>query len=400
MLTNATVKAARAGARPFKLFDSGGLYLFVRPSGTKTWRVKRRHGGREQLLTLGTWPELDLAGARERRDEARAGEGSPHSQAGASSGKPITFEQLARAWFEQRRDRWSAVHAADVLASLERDVFPAIGATALPTIGAATLLDVLQAVEARGCIETARRLHERISAVFRFGIPRGHCMGDPAAAIADELRPRPASRSQPALSSIDEARSLMQAVDHLGRPAPDLVHLASRLLALTAVRSRTLRFAEVSEFEDLSGREPVWRVPPAKLKLKKTRKADPAAELVIPLSRQAAALARQLVDQATGSLLFPGRKSARPIGENALRALYAAAGYGGRHVPHGWRATFSTVMNGQRPDDRTLIDQALGHVGLGKVEAAYNRAAHLERRRDLFQRWADLLLGCGPHTEV
>jgi integrase len=133
------------------------------------------------------------------------------------------------------------------------------------------------------------------------------------------------------------------------------------------------------------------------MKLTKVKKADPSAEHVIPLSRQAVAVAKQLLELVGGGeLLFPGRRRGRPIGEGAIGELYDQAGYAGRHVPHGWRATFSTLLNDRFPGDRGLIDQALAHVAhKGRVEAAYNRAQHQERMRDLFQRWADLIAPAG-----
>ncbi|MFN3388489.1 MAG: tyrosine-type recombinase/integrase, partial [Allosphingosinicella sp.] len=172
MLTNATVKAARAGMRAYKMADAGGLYLFVRPNGRKTWRMKFRLEGREQLLTFGDYPELGLADAREKKDEARAqlrrGE-DPRASAAVAEIAGITFEQLARRWHAHRRGGWSDVHAEDVLASLERDVFPAIGALAPDDIKSPKILELLRVVEARGAIETARRLKQRISGIFRFG---------------------------------------------------------------------------------------------------------------------------------------------------------------------------------------------------------------------------------------
>jgi integrase len=403
MLTNAAVKAAEPSARLYKLHDSGGLHLLVRPSGSKSFQMKFRWKGKEQLLTIGAWPDVSLTDARIRRDRARdqldrnvdprsGGMNNMHSS------DANTFEQLARRWFERRRGRWSPEHAEDVLASLERDVFPAIGAKDPASIDATEVLDILLAVEERGCIETARRLRERISGVFRFGIPLKACKVDPAAAIADELSPRPVQRPQPALTDLTQGVKLMADVDALD--APIVAKLASRFLALTAPRMKTLRFAERSEIEgvdwnqpDPTETRPLWRIPPEHMKLTKVKKADPSAEHVIPLSRQAIDVLLQLY-QVTGptELLFPGRRRGRPIGEGAIGDLYDSAGYAGRHVPHGWRATFSTILNGRYPDDQALIDQALAHVGKkGKVEAAYNRAKHLERLRDLFQRWADLI---------
>lgn len=396
MLTNATVKAAQASARPYKLADAGGLYLYIRPTGSKTWRMKYRYRSREKLLTFGSWPEISLGDARARRDSAReqlrnnVDPSSPGGRAHPSQPGLVTFEQLARRWHERRQGRWSAEHAADVLASLERDVFPAIGAEDPRSIEAPAVLELLLAVEARGCIETARRLRERISGVFRFGIPLKLCDADPAALITAELSPRPVQRPQPAITELEQLQQLLTDVN--GLDAPIIARIASRFLALTAVRLGTLRGAAWTEIEDIEGAAPAWRIPPERMKLTKVRKADPAAEHLVPLSRQAVALLLEMRElTGAGELLFPGRRRGRPIGEGAIGDLYDRAGYAGRHVPHGWRASFSTILNDRFPQDRALIDQALAHAAKGKVEAAYNRAQHLQRLRDLFQRWADLL---------
>lgn len=400
MLTNATVKAARPGARPYKLADAGGLYLYVRPNGRRTWRMKFRLAGREQLLTFGDFPDVDLGAARELRDGAREQLGRGEDpRAHSAPAELVTFEALARRWHEEQRQHWSAEHGADVIASLERDVFPAIGALAPAAINARRVRELLRSVEDRGCRETARRLRERVSGVFRLGIHDELCSADPAAIVADRLGPRPLQTPQPAIVSIEAARTLLADVDALEAGA--IAKLASRFLALTAVRLGTLRGALRAEIEgvawtdpDAEPVEPLWRIPPGRLKLRKARKADPAAEHVVPLSREAVAVLRALY-ALTGpsALLFPGRRRGRPIGEGAIGDLYDRAGYAGRHVPHGWRATFSTILNERFPEEQALIDQALAHVvkSKGKVEGAYNRAQHLVRLRDLFQRWAALL---------
>lgn len=392
MLTNAAVKAAQPRATAYKLHDSGGLHLLVRPTGTKTFRMKYRRRGKEQLLTIGSWPDVSLADARGARDRAREQiERNVDIKANAAGAELGTFEQLARRWHERRSPRWSPEHAADVLASLQRDVFPAIGALAPRSIDAQAVLELLLKVERRGRIETARRIRERISGVFRFGIPLQICTADPAALISDELSPRPVQRPQPAIVDLSSLRKLMTDVESFEAP---VVHkLASRFLALTAVRLAALRGGRWTEIHDLAGSAPAWRIPAARMKLTKVKKADPAADHVVPLSRQAVDVLRVLhMLTGGGELLFAGRRHGRPIGEGAIGEIYDACGYAGRHVPHGWRASFSTILNERFPDDRGLIDQALAHAGAkGRVEAAYNRSQHQERMRDLFQRWADLI---------
>jgi integrase len=403
MLTNAAVKAAQPGARPYKLHDSGGLHLLVRPTGSKTFRMKYRRRGSEQLLTIGSWPETSLGDARARRDQARDQlDRNVDIKVNAAADGITTFEQLARRWHTRRSPRWSPEHSADVLASLERDVFPAIGALEPRSIDAQAVLELLLKVEDRGRIETARRLRERISGVFRSGIPLHVCNSDPAALISDELSPRPVQVPQAAITDVDELRRLVDQVAALN--APIMHKYASNLLGLTVVRLATLRGGLWTEIEGVDGislipaDRPIWRIPPARMKLTKVRKADPAAEHIVPLSRQAVAVLRALhLLTGAGELLFPGRRRGRPIGEGAIGELYDAAGYAGRHVPHGWRASFSTILNGHyaklHGDERmrTLIDQCLAHATKSKVEGAYNRAQLLEQHAEVFQTWADII---------
>ena len=132
MLTNSAVKAARPRAAAYKLFDQAGLHRYVAPTGRKSFRIKYRLGGKEQLLTIGAVPEVSLDAARARCDQVREllGRGEdPRTSTVAPVGKARAFENVARQWHTHMRPRWTEVHAGDVLASLERDVFPAIGAS-------------------------------------------------------------------------------------------------------------------------------------------------------------------------------------------------------------------------------------------------------------------------------
>ena len=394
MLTNAAIKAAQPGARPYKMFDAGGLFLFVAPTGLKSWRMKYRFDGREKLLTLGRWPGVSLADARLEREAAKARLRAGADPAGGRLAGD-SFEQLARAWHAHHGANWSTVHAADVLASLERDVFPAIGATGVDAITPAQVLGLLREVEARGCVATARRLRHRVSAVFRFGIAQGQASHDPAEKLAAAMRPQPLARPMPALIAIEECRALLAACESSGVRNRAML-LASRFLALTAVRLDAVRGCRWEEFSDLDGEAPLWTVPPERMKLGQLKKADAAFAHAVPLSPQAVRVlreAREIGCDTRSLLVFPGRGGAA-AGEGALRQLYERAGFAGRHVPHGWRASFSTIMNeAMGPEWRDDIDRALAHSPKDKVEAAYNRAQQLERRRALFERWGEMLAG-------
>jgi integrase len=402
MLTNAAAKAAGAHSRAYKLFDGGGLFLHVAPTGTKTWRLKYRWRGREKLLVLGRFPEMNLAQARMAREEAKAKLRDGVDPAAAAA-RLETFEQVARAWHAVHRARWSAVHAGDVLASLERDAFPAIGARPIDEIGAAELVQLLETIEASGRIETAKRLRQRLRQIFAFAKTRELVDNNPAAELGAALAGVAVSTPHPALTDIDECRALLARCEAV--PARPMTRLASQFLALTAVRLDAVRGMRWEEVEDLDGSAPIWRVPAARMKLAKAKKCEPRFDHLVPLSPAAIDVLREAAaicgvnthfwgcpEKRPGGLIFSGRDGKSPIGEGALRELYLRAGYAGRHVPHGWRSSFSTILNEQLGEEWSgAIDRALAHTAMGKVEAAYNRAQMLERRRQLFDRWGDLL---------
>ena len=388
MLSNAAVKAARPRSRAYKMFDERGLFLFVTPGGLRSWRLKYRIEGREKLLCLGQWPDLQLLDARDCAEDARALILQGVDPSGtARPGRQIrTFESVAREWHSLQAERWTARHAADVLDSLVRDVFSNIGALPIGAIAAPAVLQVLRDVERRGSIETARRIRQRISAVFAFAIAEGLVETDPAAIVGKALRPAPPARRQPALIQLDQARELLAACDRAG--GPPVVRLASRFLALTAVRMGALIGASWDEIEQLDGDAPLWRIPAARMKLKKARKADAANDHLVPLSPQAIAILR-----AVREIGYDTRSPIFPIRPAAIGALYARAGYAGRHVPHGWRATFSTILNERFPEQRAAIDLALAHTlkRESESEGAYNRAQLLDQRNQVMVSWAQLL---------
>ncbi|HEX7877422.1 MAG TPA: tyrosine-type recombinase/integrase, partial [Sphingobium sp.] len=262
-------------------------------------------------------------------------------------------------------------------------------------IGAPAVLQLLRDVERRGSIETARRIRQRISAVFAFAIAEGIVDQDPAAIVGKALRPPAPTKRQPALLELAQVRKLFDDCDRAG--GPPIVRLASRFLALTAVRMGALLGMSWDEVEQLDGDAPLWRVPAARMKLARAKKDDCANDHIVPLSAEAVEVlnsARALLncgaekpESQKSGLIF----SIRPA---AIGALYKRAGYHRRHVPHGWRASFSTIMNERFPEQRAAIDMALAHTPKGESESegAYNRASFLKQRRTLFQKWGSLLI--------
>jgi len=400
MLSNAALQRVRVKPRAYKIWDTSGLHLFVAPSGLRAWRVRIRADRREAVISLGQWPNTTLDQAREAASLARAlvNRGTPPKAVAAKLAQDrerssITIEQLAREWHADRRDRWVTVHAADVLASLERHVFPAIGDELAAAITARQLLRLLDGI---GAAQTARRIAQRLSAMFRFALARSIVEANPAAGLVGELATGGPVQRQPALVDLGEARALLDAADR-ARVAP-AIRLASRFLALTAVRLAAVRGARWDEVEgvdwstDAAAPAALWRVPAARMKMAAAKKLDAENDHLVPLSAAAVSVLREMRAIGGGAdLIF--HRAGRPIGEGAIGALYNRCGYEGRHVPHGWRATFATALNESYPEDRLAIDRALAHVQAGKVEAAYNRSQHMTRRRWLFDRWAEMIAG-------
>jgi len=403
MLNDAKLCAAKPRDKEYKLTDSYRLYLLVKPGGGKLWRWNYAYGGKQKSMNFGIYPMVSLLEARAKRDEARAllGEGKDPAivkrlriQANLDAAA-MTFERVAREWHQTFKSQWASIHADDVIRSLERDVFPAIGALPISELTPPIVLQALRSVEARGSIETAKRIRQRISAVFEYAVAQGTATSDPAEKLASALKPLRKGR-QPAITDITRLQKMIQEADEdYARP---VTRLALRLLSLTAVRPGELREARWHEFEDLDGAQPLWRIPAFRMKGDYERKAELDGDHLVPLARQSIDVLRALWPiTGTYDLLFPSTRHAhKPMSENAIGYLLNRAGYHGHHVPHGFRAAFSTIMNEWanakgKKDDRAIIDLMLAHVPKGKVEGAYNRAAYMPRRRQLAQIWADML---------
>lgn len=400
LLTDAKARNAKPKAAPYYLADGRGLSLYVSPAGSKLWRFRYRFGGKPKTLTFGEYPGLALVDARERhararqalhdgRDPAIVEQDNREVQARRAAD---TFERVAREWHSMTNSRWTDVHSGNVLDSLEKDVFPSLGDKPLRDITPAMVIEVLRAVEARSAFETARRIRQRMSMVFGYAIAGGRCDADPAAIVEQALAPLPPKGRQPAVKTLEEARQVLVATESI--PASPITKLAMRFLALTVVRPGTLASTPWDELSDLDADEPVWRIPAARMKLKKAFKGDETRDHLVPLPPSAIEILKALKPLTGRSpFLFPNDRHIRkPMSENALGYLLKRAGYSGTHVPHGWRSTFSTVMNERRRHDRSAIDLMLAHVPKDAVEAAYNRAEHMKLRREIAEEWARLLL--------
>lgn len=334
MLTDAQIKKSKSGEKPYKLSDSGGLFLLIATSGSKLWRLKYRFGGKEKLLSIGPYPETSLIDARAAREAARAmlrehrdpGVDKKLKKLAGVSSATNSFEVVAREWHEKNKSRWTDHHAQDVIYSLEKDVFPHLGNVPIRDITAPSVLAVLRLIEKRPAIDLARRVRQRMSKVFVYGISSGVADGDPAAVVLDAMVPLQKGR-QPAITNLETAREIVAKVDN--EVAHPVTKLAHRLLALTTVRPGTLTGTPWSEFAAIDPADPVWTIPAARMKLKKSKKEDEAHDHLVPLSRQALEVIAELRTlTGRGPLVFPNtRHSHKPMSENAIGYLLNQAGY-------------------------------------------------------------------------
>lgn len=399
MLTDIAIRKFKGEERAYKKFDKDGLFLLVSPKGVRGWRFKYRFGGKEQQISFGIYPEVSLSEARSRCDAARVqvrdglNPSAERQRIKAPAAAVSTLEIVAREWHKLQLPRWKPQHGASVPQQLESDVFPDLGAKPIVAITPPMVLATIRTIEARGAIDTARRLRQRMSAIFVYGIASGVCTNDPAAIIARAMAPMKPGGRRPAVTDRDSVRSVLPACDAADGAA--VIKLAMRLLALTAVRPGEAAGATWSEFEGLDGDAPLWRIPKERMK----GELGSQVEHLVPLSLQAVATIdaiRPITGQ--GTLLFPNRRSRkRPMAGESLSSLLERAGYKGQHVPHGWRSAFSTIMNevaerADRPGDRAIIDLMLAHTPKDQVENIYNRSAYMPRRRELGQAWADMLM--------
>lgn len=400
-LTDTRIRNTKPAERPQKLFDGGGLFLLVTPAGQRWWRLKYRFGGKEKLLSLGTYPEVSLKDARERRDEARKllassidpgakrkAEKVARAEAGAN-----TFEVIAREWHAQRAKSLERSTLDGIMMRMEKHLFPKLRNRPIAEIDAPELLRVLRQAEAQELGETPRRLRQYASQIFRFAIATGRVARDPAADLRGALKPHKA-RHHAAITDPKAVGALLRAIN--GFSGSPIVKAALRLAPLVFVRPGELRGAEWSEF-DLDER--VWRIPGERMKMRDAH--------IVPLSRQAIAILQELQTLTgpdgyrPGRYLFPSvRTRQRPISENTLNAALRRLGYSSEEMrAHGFRSTASTLLN-EQGWHRDAIERQLAHSERDGVRAAYNRAEHLPERKRMMQGWADFLDSLRDGAEV
>jgi integrase len=382
-LTNLKVTKAKPKEKPYKLTDERGMYLLVHPKGGKWWRLDYRFQGKRKTLSLGTVPDVSLKEARRKRDEARLiledGADPSYYRASAKAFGEDSFEAVAREWYEKFQRQWAQSHAVKTLGRLEKDLLPWVGSRPIDAIEPPELLRVFRRVENRGALETAHRIQQISSRVFRYGVATGRCVRDPTTDLRGALPPTQSIHFA-TITDPKEIGALLRAID--GFQGSLMTRCALQLAPLVFVRPGELRHAEWVEIQ-LDSAE--WRIPATKMKMKR--------EHIVPLSTQAVTIFEEIQPlTGDGRYVFPSSlPTGRPMSENTVNAALRRLGYTKEEMTgHGFRSMASTLLN-ENGWNRDAIERQLAHVEGNSVRAAYNYAEHLEERRRMMQWWADYL---------
>ena len=388
-LTDAKIRNTKAGDKPLKLTDGGGLYLEIRPTGTKLWRLRYRIDGKENVFAIGGYPEIGLADARDAREKAkpliRQGIHPSHNRQAErlanSAANANTFEAVAREWIKKKAPSWTPYYLRQVERFMAADVFPFVGKLPIRNVSAAHLLEILNRIEGRGAATVALLVRQWSSAVFRYAVATLRADADPAAALKGAIQ-RPRVQHHKPLTR-DQIAEFSKALEQYGGYRATVIAL--RLMLLTFVRTVELRKAEWNEF-DLDRAE--WRIPGERMKMREPH--------IVPLSSQAVELLRELATHTGGRRqLFPNLRNPNEyMTATTLNRALERMGFNGKDSigfsAHGFRATASTMLNemGYRAD---VIERQLAHAERNKVRASYNQAEDMEERRQMMQAWADYI---------
>jgi integrase len=383
MLTDKAIQAAKPKARPYKLADGEGLTLLVKPIGSKLWRFRYRHEGREKMLGFGSYPDTSAKLAREKREQARKllaqGLDPSGTRQAEKAARNNTFEAIAREWLTLQQERLAPATYAKAVWTLETLVFPHLGTRPIDRITAADVLRVLKRIEGRGLRETAHRTRQRISQVCRYAVVTERAQHDVTLNLRGALA-AVVSTNHAAITEPAKIGELMRSIDSYKGQAT--TWCALRIAPLVFVRPGELRHAEWSEF-DLDGDDPQWRIPAEKMKMR--------GQHIVPLSKQVVKILEELKAlTGSGRYLFPALTTTRRcMSENTINLALRRMGYTNEEMTgHGFRSMASTSLNeqGWHPD---LIELQLAHAERNSVRAAYNKAQRLPERRKMMQAWAD-----------
>ena len=393
-MSKLTILEVRNRKEPGRLADGGGLCYEVTNSGVKRWLYRYRLDGKQQMYIIGRYPDFSLADARKEHKEAqklvekgisptldrrKEKQANREREQEEKEKRANSFEYVALEWIDQERGGWSHDHAVAVLGTLKNDVFGAIGTKPVDSVSPQEVLQVLRNIESRGSLVIARKVLQRMNAVFRYAVQTGRATYNPAADMQGVLKSKPVEH----LPAVFD-KNLGQLLKDI--TASTRIHITTKLAlqftALTACRSGEVRGATWSE---INIEEKILEIPAERMKMRRPH--------IVPLSKQAiAVLARAGKLWGTDGLVFPSaRNQIKPMSDNAMSKALRDMGYKGKATPHGFRASFSSMAHEKSGFPSEVIEKALAHVENNTIKKAYNRAEYLEQRKQLMLWWGDRL---------
>ncbi|ECE2931938.1 TPA: integrase arm-type DNA-binding domain-containing protein [Salmonella enterica] len=397
-LTDAKIRAAKPDEKPYKLADSGNMFLLVHPNGSRYWRLRYRFQGKEKTLALGVYPDISLSDAREKRDAARKliAEGiDPCEQKRANKSLPDTaqtFEAVTRQWHKSNK-KWSESHSEKILKSLETHVFPLIGSRDITTLKTPDLLLPVKAAEAKEIFEIAARLQQRITTVMRYAAQSGIISYNPAMDMAGALT-TVKRQHRPALP-LNRISELLVRLD--GYKGQILTRLAAKLTLLIFIRSSELRFAR---WPEIDFEKAMWTIPPERKPIEGVKYSHRGSKMrtehLVPLSRQALDLLKQIhAISGEHELVFTGDHNPwKPMSENTVNNALRLMGYDTKIdvCGHGFRAMACSSLIESGLWSKDAVERQMSHQERNCVRAAYiHKAEFLDERRLMLQWWADFL---------
>jgi integrase len=367
MLTTTQINRIKQPSKLARFVDADGLYLEVRPSGSKKWIYRYKNfNDNWTMKALGQYPQVSLDRARELRDELKQ----------FAEYQPVTFEQAASEWLEHK-GYTSSKNNLVVQRRIEVYLLPKLGSMTLSHIKPRDILPILKQIEARGYLELARRVQNIASQIFKYGVQNLYCENNPAQPLQGCTK-KPSVKHMPAITDEGEFARLLQVIDHADHLMPS-IKLCLQVAPHVFLRSASIRMAK-PEHVDLDRK--LWIIPKDKM----------GREHWIPLTDPVLRLLELAVDQSDGEFLFNGSRPSRPLSENTLNVALRSLGIDkNTHVFHGFRSSFSTLAREHLRLPSDLIELQLGHIEGNQVKAAYDRSQRLEERREMMQVWSSYL---------
>lgn len=401
-LTDAKIRTLKPSDKPFKVSDSHGLYLLVKPGGSRHWYLKYRISGKESRIALGAYPAISLSDARQQREGIRkmlALNINPVQQRAAERGSRTpekVFKNVALAWHKSNR-KWSQNTADRLLASLNNHIFPVIGNLPVSELKPRHFIDLLKGIEEKDLLEVASRTRQHLSNIMRHAVHQELIDTNPAANLGGVTTP-PVRRHYPA-PPLERLPELLERIGayHQGR---ELTRHAVLLMLHVFIRSSELRFARWSEI-DFTNR--VWTIPATREPIIGVRYSGRGAKMrmphIVPLSEQSIAILKQIKDiTGNNELIFPGDHNPyKPMCENTVNKALRVMGYDTKKdiCGHGFRAMACSALMESGLWAKDAVERQMSHQERNTVRMAYiHKAEHLEARKTMMQWWSDYLEAC------